>query len=209
MFVNIKTDRAAKTSEQPVDESNLEIWPRLLSISWLLSDCEGNIKYETKIDIRLEDSEGSALNNKSYLSIEDALEIFYNFCGTNMIVVGHNINLIKKIIIAECYRLKEKLWYDDNEVFWYERLANYLKKDNTICTLESALSFYNERYSYRQETNSFSLKDLYNLLFKDSKNIKLDHAIAVYNCFQNLLDKEIINNPYSEIINKRNNGIFD
>jgi hypothetical protein len=208
LFVNIKTDRAAKITEQPVEESNLEIWPRLSSISWILSDCEGNIKYEIKKEVKLEDSYGSTLKNDSDLSIEDTLELFYDFYGSNMIIVGHNIDLIKKILIAECFRLKQEYCFDENEYFWFERLANMLRHNNSICTMTSAIDYYIEKKPYHHD-KCFSLTDLYNLLFDDKKNIEIDQAVVIYNCFQKLLEKGIICNPYSDIISKRQKGNFE
>lgn len=207
LFVSIKTDRVAKITEQPVEEANLEVWPRLSSISWILSDCEGNIKYEIKKEVKLEDSYGSTLKNDSDLSIEDTLELFYDFYGSNMIIVGHNIDLIKKILIAECFRLKQEYCFAENEYFWFERLANMLRHNNSICTMASAINFYKQKKPYHHD-KCFSLTDLYNILCDDIKKIEIDQAVVIYNCFQKLLEKGIICNPYSDIISKIQNESF-
>ena len=208
MFLNITTDRTVFNKEVNVNEDNSQMWPRLTSISWIISDCEGNIKHiESKKQIILYDSD----NNKyacedANLTAEDALYELYNHINSRYFtVVGHNIELIKKIIMAECYEIKkQELLYDEDEWYWYESLISTMENVKSICTMVPTLALMKETDPNIQLEN-LSLRGAYNHLFEGKKVPYHDYAISTYNCYSKLLNMGLIENPFTDIVELRNN----
>lgn len=206
MFINITTDRAVTNKEDKVDEDNSHMWPRLSSISWLISDCEGNIKHiEGKKKIILYDSQNNKINSNAHITAEDALYEFYNHINSSFFtIVGHDIELIKKIIMAECYEMKkQETFYDEEEYYWYERLIWIMEQVKSICTMAPVFALMKEDNPNMQLDN-LSLREAYNHLFSEKNVPYHDYAISTFNIYSELLHKGRVNNPYSEIIELRN-----
>ncbi len=207
MFINITTDRPIFNEDADVNETNSHNWPRLTSISWLISDCEMNIKHiEGKTRIILLDSENKNISSNANTTNEEALLRLNNHINSNdFTLVGHNVELIKKTIIAECYEIKNKeTFYDEEEYYWYENLIRTMKDVKSICTMAPIINLLKDGANIYQQKDSFSLKEAYNYLFKDKKISYNDYAIDVFNCYSQLLQNGLVENPYSDIVKNRN-----
>ena len=206
MFINITTDRAVNIKEENVDEDNYHMWPRLASISWIVSDCEGNIKdeYITK-RIILRDSKGKVINSEGYISVHSALKDLYNNINPRYFtLVGHNVELIKKVIMAECYEMKkQETFYIEDEYYWFEDLITTMKEVKSICTMTPIISLLKE-HDPDGQFESIDLEPAYSQLFREKKLPYHDYAISTYNCYSKLLNMGLVENPYSDIIELRN-----
>ena len=134
VFIHIETTEAIIDNEASPEEFYL--WPRIIGLSYVVSDRDGNIKnefYETVDidnigDVDWSQTHGITLEELKYNSskIEKVLEHFYNNLleiSYEFTLVGYNIDLILNAIIAECYRYI----YDVVSTYEDANYENYLQ----------------------------------------------------------------------------------
>ena len=113
LFVDTETNGLPKDYYAPINKT--DNWPRILQISWVISDSEGEILKRRKYYVRPEGFKPlfKALNpyaipeeilNKEGVGIKEALEEFSRDISTVDVVVGHNIQFDKSVIQAELTR---------------------------------------------------------------------------------------------------------
>jgi DNA polymerase III subunit epsilon len=167
----------------------LENWPRLVQIAWILCDMEGNISEQKSYIIKpqgfqipIETSNLHGINTERALmlgkDLNFVLQEFQEALESAELIVGHNIDFDRNVIGSELFRNK-------NETNIFEL--------NSICTMQSTTEFCKipNHYGYKYP----SLSELYNKLFKTNLDEAHDAAVdikATYKCFFKLMNLNVI-----------------
>jgi DNA polymerase III epsilon subunit-like protein len=185
LFFDTETTGLPKKFNAPI--SDLDNWPRMVQIAWILSDDFGNIISQEEYIIKPKDFviplESSAIHgidnlraNREGKDLKDVLDVFnyaLNFSQPDL--VAHNIIFDKNIVAAEFLRANI--------------LSNFLDL-NFICTMKGSVDFCalpNKKFP--------KLSDLYFKLFgeyfKNAHNA-LDDVIACYKSFFELKKRGVL-----------------
>ncbi|MCX6665594.1 MAG: 3'-5' exonuclease [Euryarchaeota archaeon] len=188
LFFDTETTGLPKHYNAPVEQ--LENWPRLVQIAWLLFDgsqhCTSEKNYMIKPDgftipesaVKIHGiTTEKALSKGADLS--PVLKEFSDDMNTAMVVVGHNINFDEKIVAAEFLRKK----------------MNHSLFDKTrICTMQSSTDFCKlpGKYGNYKWPN---LKELHRKLFHeefDGAHNAFSDVSACAKCFFELKKQGVI-----------------
>ncbi|MBR3009659.1 MAG: 3'-5' exonuclease [Prevotella sp.] len=186
MFFDTETTGLPENYNAP--SSDVNNWPRIVQISWTITDKMGNILSERDAVIKPEgftipyhsiDVHGitNEFAIKYGLPLNVVLDNFIKDMSSIKCIVGHNIDFDKKVIEAECYRKRIEIDFDRVE---------------SICTMEATVDFmedYLERRKYPK------LQELYYALFEeDIENIhnSMNDVNATMRCFFELKNREVL-----------------
>lgn len=185
LFFDTETTGLPKKFNAPI--SDLDNWPRMVQIAWLLSDDSGEIisqeEYIVRPDGFIIPSESSAIHGIDNIkaqtegkNLKDILEVFNHALDfTSPRLVAHNIMFDKNIVAAEFLRANI--------------LSNFLDL-NFICTMKGSVDFCalpNKKFP--------KLSDLYFKLFGEyfeNAHNALDDVIACYKSFFELKKRGIL-----------------
>lgn len=187
LFFDTETTGLPKDYNAP--SSNVANWPRLVQLSWIITDELGNVKKTKDFIIKpdgfnIPDSSSKIHGitnekaNREGDDVSDVLDLFVSDINRSTIIVGHNINFDKKVVGAELIRLGER-----------DIIAN--KK--SMCTMQLSTNFCKIPgvYGYKYP----SLQELYVKLFgsefEDAHNSAIDIE-ATCKCFWELKKRGII-----------------
>ena len=169
--------------------SATENWPRLVQLSWIVTDIEGNrIKEEDHIifpeDFKIPEA-ATAIHGISTDKareegepVSEVLERFTEDVKRSMVVVGHNVEFDKHVVGAELIRL---------------HLEDIMETKNSFCTMHSTVDFcaiegyYGYKYPKLQELHT----TLFGSPFKDAHNAFSD-VTATEKCFRELVRRDVI-----------------
>lgn len=187
LFLDIETTGLPLDWKAPIEQ--LDNWPRIVEIGWILTDNDGN-EIESKSIILKPDgfkipAEASAINGISNeLAYEkgqervEVLKIFAELLDRTKILVAHNIDFDKKVIHAELmrYNIKSKI-----------------HKIDKICTKELTTDYCKipGNYGYKWPT----LEELYEKVFSTSltaSHSALVDVKACKDCFFELVNRGVI-----------------
>ena len=157
LFFDTETTGLPKNYNAP--SSDINNWPRVIQLSWIITDQFQNILVKHNHIIK---PNGFIIPNES-VSVHGISTEYAKNCGENLneilnsfesdiktvkYIVGHNIDFDKKIIEAEFYR--------ENKVLSWDRTIS-------LCTMKSSIDFCKLKnfYGYRYP----KLQELYNKLF--------------------------------------------
>lgn len=187
LFFDTETTGVPKNYKAPV--TNLENWPRLVQIAWLVTDKEGNelksIEYVIKPDgfsIPLEASKIHGITNdyakENGHDLKLVLEEIISDISKSSTVVAHNIKFDEKIIGAELLRMA---------------LDSELDNKQRKCTMELSTNFCKlpGPYGYKWPR----LDELYKILFGinfSNAHTALADVKACAKCYFELINREII-----------------
>jgi DNA polymerase III epsilon subunit-like protein len=200
-FESYKTERERKfylfidteTSGLPLNwnapESDVNNWPRIVQIAWILSDDEGNIVNESDFVIKpdgfiisQESIEIHGISNEKAncegVKLVEALHRLIDVSTFVDYVVGHNIKFDFSVIASEFIR---------------KNLKNPLMGKSTLCTMESSTNFCAIPGIYGIKWPK--LNELYFKLFQDDLVEAHDASIdinATFECFWELKKLKII-----------------
>ena len=192
-----------------------ELWPHIIQLSYILYETDTNIIIHSqdniiKIDDKVELTEDSVnmhkitreISKSKGIEIRSAIKKFNKILNQADIIVSHNVEFDKNMILVECIRLNEKHYFTiDN------------KRKPEFCTMKGTREFCNitkidnntgkEYYKYPKLSELYKL--LFNQLPKNCHNSMVDVLICL-RCYIKykfgkdlLLDNE--NNDYKELFN--------
>ena len=177
-----------ETSGVPVDQTasykNIDNWPRIKQISWLIYDKEEQLCASHNYVIS--DEEPSIQINspdyvpKTVLPIHQVLKRFLNFLRYCDVIVGHNIQYDVHVILSELYR--------------YGMDTDKLSSIQQFCTMQNGVracgfeTGMGERYPKLQELYS----KLFHQPFENAHDAYCD-VKATADCFWALFSKGILN----------------
>lgn len=189
LFFDTETTGIPKDYKAP--SSDVENWPRLVQIAWILTDQDGNrinarnyiIKPENFV-IPIASSNIHGITTQKAIEkgilIKEALDIFLKDFNKASFIVGHNIAFDKKIVGAELVRLDMK---------------DVLDSKTSICTMQSSIDLckipsfkgYEYKYPKLQELH----KKLFGIGFDDAHNAMSDIE-ATEKCFWELKKRNLL-----------------
>ncbi len=193
LFFDTETTGLPKNWQAPV--SDLNNWPRIVQLAWILSDDDGKEisgqNYIIKPEGFLIPEESSRIHGISTekamregINLEKALSDFSYDLSQSNLLVAHNINFDQKIIGAEFLRKDVETNLDDISKF---------------CTMQSATN-----YCQIEKPNGYGykwprLEELHLKLFNknfDNAHDALADVKACARCFFELKDKNVISIKY-------------
>ena len=181
VFFDTETTGLPRSWKAPV--TDIDNWPRLVQIAWLVYDNDGNKITEYDFIIKPEGftipSDSARIHGISTeralsegTSIVQVLERFMGDLASADFVVAHNMNFDEKIVGAEFLRMN---------------MQNILETKGKICTMESTKNFcaIDGQYGYKWPKLSELHYELFGTDFTEAHNAKNDIA-ATARCFWEL-----------------------
>ncbi|NOX48301.1 MAG: 3'-5' exonuclease, partial [Chlorobi bacterium] len=188
LFFDTETTGLPKNWKAPI--TDLNNWPRLVQLAFLLFDKDGN-----KI------SSGDYIIKPNGFTIPKESSRIHGISTEKAIVEGYDVESIlndfKELIEKASYIVAHNMSYDEKIVgaeFLRANMPNYLSKKKKICTMESSTNFCAIKgpYGYKWPKLSELHYKLFNTEFEEAHNAAVDIA-ATAKCFWELLNKKIIN----------------
>lgn len=190
LFFDTETTGLPKNYNAP--STDLRNWPRLVQISWIVSDNKGTVISKNNHFIKprgFEIPENVARLHgitteralKTGERVEDVLHLFWKDVQNANYVIGHNVSFDKKIVEAEFYRMGEK------HVFLSKHTICTQKASTDYCKIPSP----ENRYKFKWPT----LSELYYILFAkemDGAHNSEADVQATFECFWELLKMGLI-----------------
>ena len=193
LFFDTETTGLPQNYNAP--SSDIKNWPRLIQLSWIITDQFQNILAKhnhiikpngfvipnESISVHGISTEYAKINGEN---LDEVLDLFESDIKSAKYIIGHNIDFDKKIIEAEFYR--------ENKVLSW-------KGTISLCTMKSAIDFCKLRnfYGYRYP----KLQELYNKLFgadfENAHNAFSDISATV-KCFWEMVKRGIITIPQTK-----------
>lgn len=188
IFLDTETTGVPKNYKAPV--SDIENWPRLVQLGYLLVDNgkilhshEAIIKpYGFEIPIEASNVHGVttelAMMDGRNVAIElDELQYWIENCDT---IIGHNVSFDMNIVGAEYWRLYAK---------------NPLEGRKTVCTMMSGIEFCNLPGKFPGRPKWPKLEELYMALFLkplEQTHTALDDIENTFKCYEAMVERGII-----------------
>lgn len=182
-----------ETTGLPIDyqltSNSFEHWPRIVQISWMLTDDNYNLLKKEDFTIK---PSGFVIpekatqihritNEDAYqmgIKLETALSIFARdvFAATH--IIGHNVSFDMNVVRSELYRLHAK------DIF---------KEKQTVCTMKASANFckIQGKSGYKYPTLQELHMKLFGNKFEDAHNAYND-VVATQRCFVELIKKGIL-----------------
>ncbi|MDH3003821.1 MAG: DNA polymerase III subunit alpha [Candidatus Shikimatogenerans sp. JK-2022] len=182
MFLFFDTETTGLPKNKIFNISEILSWPRLIQISWILYDLNGNIlnsknyyikpnKYIIPLNSMLIHGITNKYVNKYGKDIIYILKKFYKSLKYSKFIIGHNINFDCNIIIGEFYRLNYNI----------KKLIEKKKK------IDTQIILYNNKDILKIKKNRWiSLKEAYKILYNKNINKNLLHN-SFYDLYINIL----------------------
>lgn len=181
-----------------VSYKDIDNWPRLIQLSWLLTDKDGNIinsndyiVYPEEFEIPLSISNLTGITNSIAKTIgtplKDIINAFAKDVNQTQYLVGHNESFDRNILSAEIYRLR-----------YTDFISSFISKPS-LCTMKESVDYCQIKNYYGKGYKYPSLQELYNQLFgtkfEGEHNAKAD-VYATMKCFWELKKRGIITTCY-------------
>ena len=188
LFFDTETTGIPINHEAPI--SNIDNWPRIVQLAWIVCDKNRNIKSKNNYIVRPEGfviptsaskihGIDGAYAEKVGKPIHHIMKEFYTDLKSSNLIVGHNIDFDIKIVGSEMYRLG---------------IENICNTKPNICTMKSSIEYCSF------ETNHGSrypkLQELYTKLFSrpfENAHDAFSDIKATFDCFWKLVDLGAIN----------------
>lgn len=187
LFFDTETAGLPKSWKAPVQQ--IENWPRLVQVAWLLYDNDGNLLEKAEYIIKPEGFRipiastrihgiTTEIALKDGVDLEEVMQTFEASVQKATYLVAHNMNFDVNILGAEYIRA-------DIESRFYKKLR--------ICTMKSSTDYCGlpGRYGYKWPT----LTELHQILFKkdfEEAHNALADIEATARCFWELKERGII-----------------
>ena len=202
LFLFFDTETTGLPSDWDAPSSDVTNWPRIVQISWIISNDRGQTiskhNYIVKpegfsIPIELAKihgitteralKEGEKLNNILDYFLRDLQQVSY--------IVGHNISFDKNVVAAEIYRKGSEKLLDEIVI---DKYVDMLETKPTICTMLSSTNYcriprYDNGYKWPK------LSELYYKLFNKELVDAHDSSVdiqATFDCFWKLVELGVI-----------------
>lgn len=193
-FLFFDTETTGVPQNREASTSDINNWPRLVQLSWILTNHSGKIisdgNYIIKPNGFVIPQEATNIHGitngeaKAWgVPLEDALYDFLRDLSRADILVGHNVDFDKKVIGAECIRMG-----------WDDELSDM----PSVCTMKQTIDFCKIPNKYGYGYRFPKLQELYYKLFNRNFENSHDSAAdveATKDCFFELLERSIIKMP--------------
>lgn len=193
LFFDTETTGLPKNYKAPV--SDLENWPRLVQLAYILQDNDGNTILKGDYIIRPNGftipSDSSEIHGISTeramlegIELEIVLDEFYALIESSDYIVAHNISFDEKIIGAEFLRIE---------------MQNLISSKSRICTMEASTNFcaIEGNYGYKWPKLSELYFKLFDSYFEEAHNAAVD-IDATEKCFWELIRRGILILPVND-----------
>ena len=204
LFLFFDTETTGLPSDWDAPSSDVTNWPRIVQISWIISNDRGQIISKHNYIVKPEGfsippelakvhgitteralEEGEKLNNILDHFLRDIQQVSF--------IVGHNISFDKNVVAAEIYRKGNEKHLDENCI---DKYVDMLETKPTICTMLSSTNYcriprYDNGYKWPK------LSELYYKLFNKELVDAHDSSVdvqATFDCFWRLKELGIIGN---------------
>lgn len=187
LFFDTETTGLPKNWKAPV--TDLNNWPRMVQLAYLLFDTNGNkisggdyIIKPNGFTIPNDASQIHGISNERAIrdgvQLESVLKEFETLIGQATFIVAHNISFDEKIVGAEFLRCN---------------MPNSLDSKRKICTMESSTNFcaIDGPYGYKWPKLSELHHKLFKTNFEEAHNAAVD-ITATAKCFWELTSKGVI-----------------
>ncbi len=199
-----------ETTGLPVDfnapSEDLDNWPRMVQLSYLITDSMGNIlddfNYIISPDNYTIPKESTKIHGistqyakKEGVELKLALYNFYRAAAKASVIIGHNVEFDKKVIEAEFIRcFGFDAYANDEEVIFINDTDSVQYSDfddiRTLCTMHATVNLC--KIPGKSDFKYPSLKELYKFLFGidyDNAHNAFSDVYATYSCFWKLRDR--------------------
>jgi DNA polymerase-3 subunit epsilon len=187
LFFDTETTGLPKNYKAPV--TDLDNWPRLVQLAYILQDYDGNtilkgdyIIKPNGFTIPSDSSEIHGISTDRAMiegkELENVLEEFNALIESAEYIVAHNISFDEKIIGAELLRIE---------------MQNLIPSKRKICTMDASTNFcaIEGAYGYKWPKLSELYFKLFNSYFEEAHNAAVDIE-ATEKCFWELIKKGVI-----------------
>ena len=187
LFFDTETTGVPRNYKAP--SSDIQNWPRLVQLAWILSDDKGNRIHLSSLIVRPDGFTIPADAAKVHgittevamregIPLSEAIDQFVEDLNTAKYIVGHNIAFDKKIVGAEMIRLG---------------LKDIMDSKKSYCTMQSSIDFCKipGKYGYKYP----KLQELYKKLFGtefDNAHDAMNDIEATEKCFWELRKRNLI-----------------
>jgi DNA polymerase-3 subunit epsilon len=181
LFFDTETTGLPKNWKAPI--TDLNNWPRLVQLAYLIYDEEGNMIAEKNCIIKPDGftipEEAARIHristdraHKEGIELKSALDDFQSLINQVKFLVAHNIDFDEKIIRAEFLRMM---------------LEDNVAKKSKICTMQSSTNFCALKgpYGYKWPKLSELYYKLFQTNFDEAHNATFD-ILATAKCFWEL-----------------------
>lgn len=196
-YLFIDTETTGLPLDYNAPSSNVENWPRIVQISWIVTDefqniisKHNHIVYPNGFSIPKESTSVHGISTEyaeeNGIYIEDVLDFFKDDLSLTDYLVGHNIQFDKKVIEAEIFRSKRKT----NKEICFDNVE-------LLCTMKSTANFCKLPWAYHTGYRYPKLSELYSTLFGQEftgAHNAFDDIKATMRCFWELKNKYHWNN---------------
>lgn len=168
--------------------TDLNNWPRLVQIAWLVFDNQGNeigakdfiikpVGYTIPREMTLIHNISQDFALKNGIDLKNVLEEFRVFIEKADLIVGHNLDFDEKVVSAEFLRIGGR---------------NPFINRNKLCTKETSTNFcgIQNAYGFKWPTLKELYLKLFNKTYLEGHNAKNDVAITAQ-CFWELTRRKV------------------
>jgi DNA polymerase III subunit epsilon len=188
-FLFFDTETTGLPKNWKASYKDLNNWPRLVQIAWIVADINGNIIDQKNHLVKPRDftipEEASKIHKIStQKATEQGTELhivlneFNKYVTNTDYLIAHNLSFDINVVASELYRFKI-----DSEIF----------DKNQICTMESTTNFckIQGNYGYKFPKLSELYQKLFHTTFDEAHDASVDIK-ATYKCFYELLKNKTI-----------------
>ncbi|MFD1615822.1 3'-5' exonuclease [Gelatiniphilus marinus] len=187
LFFDTETTGIPKNWKAPI--TDLNNWPRIVQLAYILSDKDGKIINQSDfiikpVDFKIPEESSNVHGITTDKAIEEgiplslALQSFDNLAKHSGVLVAHNIEFDEKIVRAEYLRCN---------------MTDSLSNMKRICTMEESINLcaLKGTYGYKWPKLTELYFKLFNSELKDSHNASND-VKATFECYWELKKRKII-----------------
>jgi len=190
LFFDTETTGVPKNYNAPI--SDLNNWPRLVQLAWILCDDSGNeisssnkIIYPNGFSIPAEASKIHKITTeiamKNGVDLRDTLNKFIEVADKALLIIGHNVSFDINIVGAELLRIASNFRLNHKP-----SICTMLKTTN-YCAIPNQYGYSDYKWPKLQELH----KKLFGYEFEEAHNAMADIK-ATRKCFFELLKRNII-----------------
>ena len=187
LFFDTETTGVPRNYKAP--SSDIQNWPRLVQLAWILTDDKENKIHSGNLIVRPDGFDiptdvakvhgiTTEVAMREGIPLSEAIDQFVEDLNTAKYIVGHNIAFDKKIVGAEMIRLGMK---------------DIMDSKKSYCTMQSSIEFCKipGKYGYKYPKLQELYKKLFGTEFDNAHNAMSDIE-ATEKCFWELKKRELI-----------------
>jgi DNA polymerase-3 subunit epsilon len=203
------TETTGLPASYMLEEANLNNWPHILQLAYIVYDTEAHkflefmeiiIKLPSSVNISEESIRIHGISRETMMikgvEMGPHLTNFLTWCDMSELIIGHNVEFDYKMVCAELMRLG-----------WAEQLQTFKYYKKFFCTMKSTVNVCNIQAVSKvgkQFTKFPSLTELHYHLFKIGlKNMHnaMNDVLVCFRCFYKLkFDRDLLDDNNSFVV---------